>query len=118
MSGAVFADFTQVDKLAVDLASAGAKMVAASKVLVGSEADQIRSDAAARSPVLTGALKAGWYVVDGGDGSKVITNDTRQAFYQEFGTTRHGPQPSLFPAADRGEGRLAAALVEVVDGAL
>jgi hypothetical protein len=110
----VYADFSEVDELAVDLAAAGAEMLVASKVIVGTEADNIRDDASARSPVLTGALAAGWYVADGGDGSKIITTDVPYAFYQEFGTTRHGPQPSLFPAADRGEDRLALALTEAV----
>lgn len=102
----IAADFSQVDKLALDLAEAGPKVKLLSDEAVDEEADAIRSDAESRSPVLTGALAAGWYVVDAGDGSKIITNDTRQAFYQEFGTSRHGPQPSLFPAAETGEGRL------------
>jgi hypothetical protein len=108
-------DFSQVTKLAVDLAKAGAVVDKASDIIVDEEADMVRADAEARSPRLTGALAAGWYVVDGGDGSKIVTNDTRQAFFQEFGTTRHGPQPSLFPAAEAGEKRMGLKL-ELVAG--
>jgi HK97 gp10 family phage protein len=113
----VTADFSEVDQLAVDLAAAGTAVNVASETIVSEEADRIRNDAAQRSPVLTGALRAGWYVTDGGDGTKIVTNDTRQAFYQEFGTTRHGPQPSLFPAADQGEERIATKL-ETVAGTI
>ncbi len=108
-------DFSQVAKLAADLLKAGAVVDRAADVVVDEEAAAIRNDAEGRSPVLTGALAAGWYVTDGGDGAKLVTNDTRQAFYQEFGTTRHGPQPSLFPAAEAGEGRMALKL-ELIAG--
>lgn len=110
----VIADFSQVDALAVDLAAAGAIAQVVSGVIVDEEAEQIRGDAAMRSPVLTGALAAGWYVTDGGGGAQIVTNDTRQAFYMEYGTTRHGPQPSLFPAAERGVDRMALKLEAMV----
>lgn len=111
----VIGDFSQVNALAADLAAAGAVVQVAARHIVNDEATQVRDDASTRSPVLTGALQAGWYVVDGDGGAKIVTNDTRQAFYQEFGTTRHGPQPSLFPAADRGEARMMLKLEAVAD---
>jgi len=108
----ITADFSQVAALAADLAAAGLVVKAASDVVVGEGADRIRDDASQRSPVLTGELAASWYVIDADDG-KIVTSDARQAFYMEFGTTRHGPQPSLFPAAERGADRMALEL-EVV----
>ena len=111
----IVADFSQVDALAVTLAAAGAAVKIASTGIVAEEADQIRADAQTRSPVLTGALAAGWYVTDGGMGAKIVTNDTRQAFYQEFGTSRHGPQPSLFPAAEQGVDRMTTKIVAIAD---
>jgi hypothetical protein len=99
-------DMGQVDVLAVALAESGTKIVAASEVVIASEAEAVRADAARRAPVLTGAQRAGYYVKDGGPIGKIVTNDVRESFYQELGTSRHGPQPALFPAADAGERRL------------
>jgi hypothetical protein len=96
----------QVDVLAVALAESGAKIVAVSETIIASEAETVRADAARRAPVLTGAQRAGYYVEDAGPIAKRVTNDVREAFYQELGTSRHGPQPALFPAADAGERRL------------
>jgi hypothetical protein len=81
-------------------------MAATSTAIIAVEAEQVRADASARAPVLTGAQAAGYYVEDAGEGAKRVSNDVREAFYQEVGTSKMGPQPALFPAADAGEVRL------------
>lgn len=57
------------------------------------------------SPVRTGDLKRGWEIEGSGDGrsagmSVSIRNKTRQAFFQEHGTSFHPPQPSAGPALE------------------
>jgi hypothetical protein len=107
VSDGVDIDMAQVELLAVALTRAGPAMVLASKKIIGLEAEAVRADASARAPVLTGAQAAGYYVEDA-DGGKRISNDTRESFYNEFGTSDTAPQPALLPAADRSEVRLAA----------
>lgn len=53
----------------------------------------------------TGDLKRGWEIEGSGDGrsagmSVSIRNNTRQAFFQEHGTSFHPPQPSAGPALE------------------
>jgi hypothetical protein len=98
-------DMDEVDALAATLATAGPTMAATSASIVAAEAEAVRADASARAPVLTGAQAAGYYVKDTGDG-KIVTNDVREAFYQELGTSRMPPHPALFPAAEAGGARL------------
>ena len=88
--------------------------VTAAKI-VAVEAEMVRAEASARAPVLTGAQAAGYYVEDAGEAAKRISNDVREAFYNEFGTSDTAPQPALLPAADASELRLAVKL-EVAAG--
>lgn len=99
-------DASQVDVLAGVLAAAGPEMAATTATIVAVEAEAVRADASARAPVLTGAQAAGYYVKDAGPGAKVVTNDVREAFYQEVGTSVMAPQPALFPASEAGGARL------------
>jgi hypothetical protein len=98
-------DMSEVAVLAGALAAAGPAMAVTAETIVAAEAELVRADASRLAPVLTGAQAAGYYVKDTGDG-KIVTNDTRESFYQEVGTSKMGPQPALFPAADAGELRL------------
>jgi hypothetical protein len=97
---------SEVVVLAGALAAAGPAMAVTAETIVAAEAELVRADASRLAPVLTGAQAAGYYVEDAGEGSKRVTNDTRESFYQEVGTSKMGPQPALFPAADAGELRL------------
>jgi len=109
MADGIDLDMSQVEMLAVALTRAGPATVIAADKAIAVEAEAIRADASVRAPVLTGAQAAGYYVEDAADG-KLISNDTRQAFYNEFGTSDTAPQPALLPAADAGERRLLARL--------
>jgi len=109
----VYADFSQVDKLAVDLAASGAKVAGASKTIVSTTAREVHARAVADAPVLTGELKGSIYIHD-----DTIGSDVKQGFYQEFGTTRHGPQPWLFTNAEDGGDRIALELDAVAGSIL
>lgn len=100
MADGITCDMDEVAILAGALAAAGPAMVVTSVEIIDVGAEKVRADASGRAPVLTGAQAAGYYVEDAGEGAKRITNDVREAFYQEVGTSKMGPQPALFPAAD------------------
>jgi len=106
----VFGDFTMVDALAADLAAAGLEMQVKAAAIVKETAEEVHTRAVADAPERTGELKASIYNRD-----NVIGSDVRQAFYQEFGTSRHGPQPFLFANAERGADKMATALLVVAD---
>lgn len=108
-------DFSQVDRLANDLTKAAATITAEAETKVLEPTGrQVLADTMAASPRLTGELAASWYMKSE-LGARVITSDVRQAFYQEFGTSRHPPQPSLFPAADRGEDQMTERLADIAN---
>lgn len=71
---------------------------------VGDEAAQIESEASAQVPVLTGTLAGTIRTTGTGPRRRVVAGGARaiHAPFQEFGTTRHGPQPYLITQA-RGE---------------
>ena len=112
----VTVDMSQVDRVARDLAVAGVVVKKVADVTVAATAEGVRDDASRRSPRLTGELAASWLVVSDG-AARIVTSNVRQAFFQEFGTSRHGPQPSLFPAADRGAKMMVVA-IEAAAGAI
>jgi HK97 gp10 family phage protein len=58
----------------------------------------VAAAAAARAPVLTGALKASV----GTEGGEVVV-ESDHAIFQEYGTRRHKAQPFLRPARDASE---------------
>ena len=110
-------DMSEIEGLAAALAESAAQVEATTSTLLAAQAQQVRADASARAPVLTGAQAAGYYVEDVGDGSKRVSNDTRESFYQELGTSVMSPQPALFPAAEAGAVRLVTRL-EAATGVL
>lgn len=92
-------DVSELVAFAADLERAATAIVPATQKATESSARDIRTMSAARAPRRTGELAAGFEVEPDGDGWTVI-NRTRQAWFQEWGTSRHGPQPSLYPSAD------------------
>jgi HK97 gp10 family phage protein len=64
---------------------------------VAETVQDIETKAKAAAPVLTTALRDSIEGHASGKQGKVTASD-ESAFYQEFGTTRHGPQPFLIPA--------------------
>lgn len=56
----------------------------------------VAADAAARTPVHTGALRAGWKVVPGDDpGTSVVVNEVPYARFVEYGTRRRAAAAML-----------------------
>ncbi len=108
-------DFSEVDRLATDFSTAATKIVpeTESKVL-SPAARQVRAAASAAAPRLTGALAGSVYIRDG-KGSRTVGSDLKQGFFQEFGTSRHPPQPWLFAAGDKGGDEMAKLFEQIAD---
>ncbi len=108
-------DFSEVDRLADDFAKAAAKIVpeTESKVL-SVVAQKVRAAASAAAPRLTGDL-AGSVYVRGGQGWRKIGSDLKQGFFQEFGTSRHPPQPWLMAEGEKGGDEIAKLLEQIAD---
>jgi Bacteriophage HK97-gp10, putative tail-component len=62
---------------------------------VGEIAERFRGDVAGYTPVLTGALRAGWRVRRVGDGHYAVSNGVRYAGYVEYGTSKMAPRAML-----------------------
>lgn len=101
------------------LATKAALMRAAATAAVAAEVDKIRGDAVAEAPRgATGDLASG---IDGeanGTMGQVRAN-ARHSLFQEFGTSRHGAQPYMTPAAQKARsrfvGRVSGAIRKAVD---
>lgn len=97
------ADFSEVFELAEDLTNAGHDIAHEVASGVTKARNNLRSYAEANAPVgETGGLKAG-FQTEGGGLMQQVVNRTRQAFFQQFGTSRHPPQPVLFDYEARTE---------------
>lgn len=110
-------DMSEVDAFADHLGRAPRKVKAASSLALTNVAQEAKSDAEGFAPVDKGDL-AGGFFIRGGNGWRVLGNDERQAFFQEFGTSLHGPQPSLYPAAARAQPALEKLLGEAGEKAI
>lgn len=62
---------------------------------IGEIAERFRGDVAGYTPVLTGALRAGWRVQRVGDGHYAVSNGVRYAGYVEYGTSKMRPRAML-----------------------
>lgn len=58
-------------------------------------AQRFKGDVAGYTPVLTGALRAGWSVDRAGDGHYRVSNGVRYARYVEYGTSKMAPRAML-----------------------
>lgn len=99
-------DTSEVVALALDLLARGGGILEVKEELLSKVGREVRDAARAAAPVLTGELRASIYL-RGGDGWRIIGTDVPQGFYQEFGTSVHGPQPWLLHNGDVGGERLA-----------
>ena len=69
---------------------------------IGDIADRVCQDAASRTPVETGRLKAGWRVERGMyDAVRLVVNDVPYARFVEYGTVNMAAEPMLGPAVAR-----------------
>ena len=105
-------DTSEVDALAADLAAAGAKARAESSAVLTTAASGLRDAARAAAPVDTGELVGSIYIRGGADW-RIVGSDVKQGFFQEFGTSRHPPQPWLFANAESAAAKVAALLANI-----
>lgn len=108
----IYVDTSEVADLTADLAAAGIEAKAVATVAVAESGSALRNDAQAAAPRATGALAASIYVRRSADGV-TVGSDLPQGFFQEYGTSRHPPQPWLFPNSDRAGARIATALERI-----
>jgi HK97 gp10 family phage protein len=98
----VYIDASEVVALAgtLQLAAATIDLESAASVTLAAQATE--AQAKALVPVRTGDLRDSIHIEGSGLEQEVIA-DSDHAVYQEFGTSRHGPQPFMYPAGDLGE---------------
>lgn len=105
-------DDSEMRKLTADLQQAGARVgkevadiVRKHGKALQAKAEQLSPKPPGKSRRATGKLASSWEPHGWGDGrsgdmSAGIRNTTRQAFFQEHGTSKHPPQPSGGPALE------------------
>ena len=98
-------DDAEVRKLQADLEQAGARVGKEITKVTRENGQRLLKATESRSPVRTGALKASWALETAGDGrsgslSVRVRSTVRQAFFQEFGTSKMAAQPSAGPALE------------------
>lgn len=96
----VQADFSPMQAIAIDLTTASGDAVRKANLALQKTARDIEADAKTLAPVDTGNLRSS-IGVDFGDLSAIIGPGANYGIYVEFGTSRMGPQPYLFPALER-----------------
>jgi len=65
---------------------------------IGDIADQVADDVRARTPVLTGALQAGWHVAHNDrHGEREVINEVPYARHVEYGTRNMPAEPMIGP---------------------
>jgi hypothetical protein len=110
----IFADMSQVAKLSRDLLGAAAAMEEVSDVTLDKVAAEVHAAAVSDAPVLTGDLKDSIWTRKG-KGWRKVGSSLRQGVFQEFGTSRHGPQPWLFHNGEDGGDKIAETLLSKAD---
>jgi hypothetical protein len=110
----IFADMSEVARLARDLAGAGAAMEEVSDEILDKVAADVKAAAVSDAPVLTGELRDSIWIRKGKSFRKVGSS-TRQGVFQEFGTSRHGPQPWLYHNGEKGGAEIADSLLSKAD---
>jgi hypothetical protein len=93
-------DFSELAKLAGDIAADVAMVDGSVQPAVGRATDRLHARAVNDAPRDTGELK-GAIAKDSWGLARRVYAPVRQAFYQEYGTSFHPPQPFLMVHADR-----------------
>lgn len=110
-------DFSEFERLAADLTTAGARAQALATVAVGKSAFDMQARAQVAAPVDTGFLQGS--ISTDHRGLEAETGPTASyAPFVEGGTSRMAPQPFLFPALDAVTPGFLAAMEQVIDGSL
>ena len=94
-------DLSEVNNLATDLATAPAKVRGEISKALTRSVNTMFGDVQASVPVDTGELRSSLEKSPASGLSRAVWSNTRAAFFQEHGTSRHAPQPSFFPALER-----------------
>lgn len=110
-------DTSQLSAWASKLATVAVHVTNAQERALTEAANEVKAEAERRAPVRTGELRSGFFI-NAGMGWRRVGNRTRQAFFQEFGTSKMSPQPSLFPASRRAEAKLVERLGKAGEDAL
>lgn len=98
-------DLSELAKLAGDIAADAAMVGEEIEKAVGRSTDKLHSKAVAAAPRKTGEL-AGSIGKDTSGLARRTYAFARQAFFQEYGTSFHPPQPFLMVFADQAHGDL------------
>lgn len=93
-------DTSQLDAWARVLARAGIEITVVNEKQLTEAAKQLKEDAKRDAPEDTGDLKKSIRITAGKEFRRVGSKK-RQGFFQEFGTSRHPPQPWLFHNGER-----------------
>lgn len=93
-------DFSELRKFASDVVADAALARGAIEPAVGRSAERLRSWAMADAPVKSGELR-GAIRSDASGLARRVYAPVRQAFFQEYGTSFHPPQPFLMIHSDR-----------------
>lgn len=95
----------ELRKLAADLGDAAPRVGKQVADVTRKHGQQLLSRVKALSPVDTGELRGSWAIQGSGDGrsggmSVSVQSSVRQAFFQEYGTSKMAAQPSAGPALE------------------
>lgn len=98
-------DASQVRALSADLGGATARVGKKVADATRKSGQLLLNQTESRSPVDTGELAASWAITSSGDGrsggmSVSVRSTVRQAFFQEYGTSKMAAQPSAGPALE------------------
>lgn len=105
-------DVSELNKLAVDLEAAPAKMVAPASKAIRKTAYDIEADAKRFCPVDTGNLRNSISTTAVGLEAEIGPTAAYAAFV-EYGTSRMAPEAYMGPAFDRHAGELVTALEQI-----
>ena len=112
-------DFGEVSSFAADLRHSSAKVRSKAQEELKRSGKRLEELASAAAPVLTGKLRASVSGQVSAYRATVSATDEAAPF-QEFGTSRHGPQPYMGPAMDEVEpeflDRVGKAMEGMLDG--
>lgn len=115
----VHVDMSEIGKLQTLLGGAANKVTSEMPGVLDKVADAVAAQARANAPVDTGDLRASIGVLrkagNAGVRHRWVGSELKQAWFQEFGTSRHPPQPFLNPAGEAGVRELEAELAKLAE---
>lgn len=107
MADGATVDTSELDRWERVLVRAGVEIVKVNETELTAAAQEFKQAAIRDAPERTGALKRSIRVTAGKEFRRV-GSPLKQGFFQEFGTSRHPPQPWLFHNGERAGRRIEA----------